>query len=61
MMVQVYQPLWGGFPKHWAYGPVKNFKLVNNQSLGANYSENDAKKIAAELNRDYPNAEVKIT
>lgn len=58
MIVQVHQPLWGGFPMHWAAGSARSYKLVSEKSKAAQYSKQDAKKIKASLQQKYPNAVV---
>lgn len=56
MQVRIHQPLWGGFPMHWATGPARNAGLTEDRALAEDYDEADAKRIADDLRAKFPNA-----
>lgn len=52
MRVQIHKPLWGGFPKHWASGPVSSVKWTDDEGAAANYTEKEAAVIERRTIKD---------
>lgn len=61
MRVRIHQPLWGGFPMHWASGPIESLEWTPKEADASGYSEKEAKFIEKRARKDFPSAVVHVS
>jgi hypothetical protein len=59
-ILRIHQPLWGGFPKHWAQGPPNAVAWTENSSEAGRYTLQECAVIREQLRTTAPNAVVQI-
>lgn len=58
--IRIHKPLWGGFLKHWLYGPITAIELTDNSSNAGRYTDAEVKRLEPWLQKELPGAVIGV-